>query len=150
MLGTRRSTPWIANETPYGHACFRHGGAAHAGDSPDGVRSGGRPREIKLAASYFLVTPLLVPAGRPSAWLCRANAHRCLNTGLHGSEVLYAFTSAANNEGSAFAGLSANTVLVNAASSCTATQVTPRTAARDEVGVGPIAAVDGLSVRSGL
>jgi hypothetical protein len=44
------------------------GGAAHAGDSPDGVRSGGRPREIKLAASYLLVATLLFLFGRPSPY----------------------------------------------------------------------------------
>ncbi|MFM2438905.1 MAG: hypothetical protein RLZ55_1730, partial [Actinomycetota bacterium] len=69
------------------------------------------PREIKLAASYFLVTPLLVLTGTAIAMAMPGQRAAMLNTGPHGlSEVLYAFTSAANNNGSAFAGLSVNTV----------------------------------------
>ncbi len=68
------------------------------------------PREIKLAASYFLVTPLIVLTGTAIAMALPGERAGMLNGGPHGlSEVLYAFTSAANNNGSAFAGLSANT-----------------------------------------
>ncbi len=69
------------------------------------------PREIKLAASYFLVTPLIVLLGTSTAMAMPGQRAAMLNGGPHGlSEVLYAFTSAANNNGSAFAGISVNTV----------------------------------------
>lgn len=74
------------------------------------------PREIKLAASYFLVTPLLVLTGTAIAMAMPDQRASMLNTGPHGlSEVLYAFTSAANNNGSAFAGISVNTPWYNTA-----------------------------------
>jgi K+-transporting ATPase ATPase A chain len=73
-------------------------------------------REIKLAASYFLVTPLIVLLGTAIAMALPGERASMTNTGPHGlSEVLYAFTSAANNNGSAFAGLAANTVWYNTA-----------------------------------
>lgn len=73
-------------------------------------------REIKLAASYFLVTPLIVLVGTAIAMALPGQRAGMANTGPHGlSEVLYAFTSAANNNGSAFAGLSANTGWYNTA-----------------------------------
>ncbi|QXJ22188.1 potassium-transporting ATPase subunit KdpA [Actinomadura graeca] len=69
------------------------------------------PREIKLAAMYFLVTPILVLAGTGAAMATESGRAGMLNGGAHGlGEVLYAFTSASNNNGSAFAGLTANTV----------------------------------------
>lgn len=74
------------------------------------------PREIKLAASYFLVTPLIVLTGTAIAMALPGERASMLNGGPHGlSEILYAFTSAANNNGSAFAGLSANTDWYNTA-----------------------------------
>lgn len=74
------------------------------------------PREIKLAATYFLVTPLLVLTGTAIAMALPGQRAGMLNSGPHGlSEVLYAFTSAANNNGSAFAGLSVNTDWYNTA-----------------------------------
>ena len=74
------------------------------------------PREIKLAASYFLVTPLLVLTGTAIAMAMPGQRAGMLNTGPHGlSEVLYAFTSAANNNGSAFAGITVNTEWYNTA-----------------------------------
>ncbi|WP_418003375.1 potassium-transporting ATPase subunit KdpA [Mycobacterium sp. PDNC021] len=74
------------------------------------------PREIKLAASYFLVTPLIVLTGTAFAMALPGERAAMLNSGPHGlSEVLYAFTSAANNNGSAFAGISVNTVWYNTA-----------------------------------
>ncbi|MBC7300413.1 MAG: potassium-transporting ATPase subunit KdpA [Nocardia sp.] len=74
------------------------------------------PREIKLAAAYFLVSPLIVLIGTSVAMALPGERASMLNTGPHGlSEVLYAFTSAANNNGSAFAGLAANTEWFNTA-----------------------------------
>jgi potassium-transporting ATPase potassium-binding subunit len=74
------------------------------------------PREIKLAATYFLVTPLIVLTGTAVAMAMPGQRAGMLNTGPHGlSEVLYAFTSAGNNNGSAFAGISVNTEWYNTA-----------------------------------
>ncbi|GAA5057514.1 potassium-transporting ATPase subunit KdpA [Nocardia callitridis] len=74
------------------------------------------PREIKLAALYFLVSPLIVLIGTATALAMPGQRASMLNTGPHGfSEVLYAFTSATANNGSAFAGLSGNTEWYNTA-----------------------------------
>ena len=71
---------------------------------------------MKLAASYFPVTELLVLVGTGVAMGLPGQRAGMNNTGPHGlSEVLYAFTSASNNNGSAFAGLSANTTWFNTA-----------------------------------
>ena len=70
--------------------------------------------EMKRVSLAILVTPLLVLAGTAVAVLAPAGAAGVANPGAHGySEILYAFTSAANNNGSAFAGLSANTPFYN-------------------------------------
>ncbi|MEU0520574.1 potassium-transporting ATPase subunit KdpA [Streptosporangium sp. NPDC006007] len=67
-------------------------------------------REIKLASMYFLVTPVLVLTGTAFAMGSSEQRASMLNSGPHGfSEVLYAFTSASNNNGSAFGGLTVNT-----------------------------------------
>ncbi|MEU6476456.1 potassium-transporting ATPase subunit KdpA [Streptomyces sp. NPDC047017] len=67
-------------------------------------------REIKLAACYILITPALVLVLTALSVALPTPPHSALNPGAHGfSEILYAFTSAANNNGSAFAGLNANT-----------------------------------------
>ncbi|MGW0611371.1 potassium-transporting ATPase subunit KdpA [Streptomyces sp. NPDC002788] len=67
-------------------------------------------REIKLAACYILITPALVLVLTAASMALPTPPHSMLNSGAHGfSEVLYAFTSASNNNGSAFAGLNANT-----------------------------------------
>jgi potassium-transporting ATPase potassium-binding subunit len=74
------------------------------------------PREIKFAAGYFLITPLIVLLGTAIAMALPGQRAEMANRGPHGlSEVLYAFTSAANNNGSAFAGLMANTTWYNTA-----------------------------------
>jgi K+-transporting ATPase ATPase A chain len=66
-------------------------------------------RQMKLASLYFLVTPTLVLAGTAAAF-ATGNNSTALNTGPHGlSEVLYAFTSAGNNNGSAFGGITVDT-----------------------------------------
>ncbi|MCU1667884.1 MAG: potassium-transporting ATPase, subunit [Blastococcus sp.] len=71
-------------------------------------------RELKFASLYLLTTPALVLTGTGIAMALPIARAGMLNSGPHGlSEVLYAFTSAANNNGSAFAGLSANTVFYN-------------------------------------
>ncbi|MGW5658176.1 potassium-transporting ATPase subunit KdpA [Streptomyces humi] len=68
------------------------------------------PREIKLSAVYILITPALALVLAAASMALPTPPHSMLNSGAHGfSEVLYAFTSAANNNGSAFAGLNANT-----------------------------------------
>jgi len=86
------------------------------GRTPEYLGKKINPREIKLAASYFLVTPLLVLAGTAVAMSLPGQRAGMLNTGPHGlSEVLYAFTSASNNNGSAFAGISVNTEWYNTA-----------------------------------
>jgi K+-transporting ATPase ATPase A chain len=67
-------------------------------------------REIKFAASYFLITPICVLVGTAVAMALPGERAGMANTGPHGlSEVLYAFTSASNNNGSAFAGITVNT-----------------------------------------
>ncbi len=70
--------------------------------------------EMKMASITILVTPLLVLGGTGLAVLLDAGRAGIANPGAHGfSEILYAFTSAANNNGSAFAGLSTNTPFYN-------------------------------------
>ncbi|MFI8180388.1 potassium-transporting ATPase subunit KdpA [Actinacidiphila glaucinigra] len=71
-------------------------------------------REIKLAALYILVTPAVVLVFTALAMALPTPPHSMLNSGPHGfSEVLYAYTSAGNNNGSAFAGLNADTQWYN-------------------------------------
>ncbi|MFH8752525.1 potassium-transporting ATPase subunit KdpA [Streptomyces rimosus] len=76
-------------------------------------------REIKLAACYILITPTLVLGFTAASMVLPDALGSILNTkalgaGPHGfSEVLYAFTSGANNNGSAFGGLNANTPWYN-------------------------------------
>ncbi|MEO3861023.1 potassium-transporting ATPase subunit KdpA [Acrocarpospora sp. B8E8] len=71
-------------------------------------------REIKLASLYFLVTPILVLVGTAVAMATETGRSAMLNSGPHGfSEILYAYTSASNNNGSAFAGVSVNTEFHN-------------------------------------
>ncbi|MDO8305718.1 potassium-transporting ATPase subunit KdpA [Herminiimonas sp.] len=70
--------------------------------------------EMKMASIAILVTPTLVLVGTAIAVLLEPGKVGIANPGAHGfSEILYAFTSAANNNGSAFAGLSANTPFYN-------------------------------------
>ncbi|KIA80632.1 potassium-transporting ATPase subunit KdpA [Chromobacterium piscinae] len=72
--------------------------------------------EMKMTAITILVTPTLVLALTAIAVSMAAGKAGIANPGAHGfSEILYAFTSAANNNGSAFAGLSANTPFYNIA-----------------------------------
>jgi K+-transporting ATPase ATPase A chain len=79
-----------------------------------GKKLGGR--EMKFASLYILATPAIVLVGAGLAMALPGERASMLNTGPHGfSEVLYAFTSAANNNGSAFAGISVNTDWYNTA-----------------------------------
>jgi K+-transporting ATPase ATPase A chain len=72
--------------------------------------------EMKMSAISILVMPFLVLVGTAIAVSVEAGKAGVANPGAHAfSEILYAFTSAANNNGSAFAGLSANTVFYNTA-----------------------------------
>ncbi len=71
--------------------------------------------EMKMTSIAILVTPILVLAGTAIAVLADPGKAGIANPGAHGfSEILYALTSAGNNNGSAFAGLSANTPFYNA------------------------------------
>ncbi len=71
-------------------------------------------RQIQLAACYILVTPALVLGFTAVAMALPTPADSMTNSGAHGfSEILYAYTSAANNNGSAFAGLNADTQWFN-------------------------------------
>ncbi|MEU0270711.1 potassium-transporting ATPase subunit KdpA [Streptomyces sp. NPDC006307] len=71
-------------------------------------------REIRLAACFLLVTPALVLGFTAAAMALPGPAESMTNSGAHGfSEVLYAYTSGANNNGSAFAGLNADTPWFN-------------------------------------
>ncbi|MBF4987081.1 potassium-transporting ATPase subunit KdpA [Methylophilus sp. 14] len=70
--------------------------------------------EMKMSALIILVTPLLVLLGTAISLIVQPGLAGIANPGAHGlSEILYAYSSAANNNGSAFAGLSANTPFYN-------------------------------------
>jgi K+-transporting ATPase ATPase A chain len=72
--------------------------------------------EIKLASIFILTTPFLVLSGTAIAVMTQAGKAAVGNPGAHGfTEVLYAFSSAANNNGSAFAGLTASSIFYNTA-----------------------------------
>jgi K+-transporting ATPase ATPase A chain len=72
--------------------------------------------EIKMASIAILIPPFLVLCGTALAVMLDAGKAGVANPGEHGfSEILYAFSSASNNNGSAFGGLSANTPFYNTA-----------------------------------
>jgi potassium-transporting ATPase potassium-binding subunit len=72
--------------------------------------------EVKMASIAILIPPLLVLCGTAIAVMLDAGKAGVSNPGEHGfSEILYAFSSAGNNNGSAFAGISANTPFYNTA-----------------------------------
>ena len=84
------------------------------GRTPEYLRKKITAREIKLVSIYILTMPVLVLAGTGLAMSLAKPRESILNPGPHGlSEVLYAFMSAANNNGSAFAGIAANTGFYN-------------------------------------
>jgi K+-transporting ATPase ATPase A chain len=72
--------------------------------------------EMKMASLMILIPPIIVLAGTAAAIIFPAGKQSIFNPGPHGfSEVLYAFSSAGNNNGSAFAGLSSNNTFYNIA-----------------------------------
>jgi potassium-transporting ATPase potassium-binding subunit len=72
--------------------------------------------EMKMSSLAILITPALVLIGTSIGVVTAAGKAGIANPGIHGfSEILYAFSSASNNNGSAFAGLSANTPFYNTA-----------------------------------
>jgi K+-transporting ATPase ATPase A chain len=86
------------------------------GRTPEYLTKKIQAREIKLASIYILATPTLALVGTALAISLGGERAAILNPGAHGlSEVLYAFTSTSNNNGSAFAGLSVNTAWYNTA-----------------------------------
>jgi K+-transporting ATPase ATPase A chain len=73
-------------------------------------------REMKLASIFILTTPFVVLLGTAVGVMTAAGTAGIANPGAHGfSEILYAFSSAGNNNGSAFGGLSVNTPFYNVA-----------------------------------
>ncbi|GIJ46804.1 potassium-transporting ATPase potassium-binding subunit [Virgisporangium aliadipatigenens] len=86
------------------------------GRTPEYVRKKIGAREMTFASLYLLTTPALVLVGTAVAMSCADARAAMANDGPHGlSEVLYAFTSASNNNGSAFAGLGVDTTFYNTA-----------------------------------
>jgi K+-transporting ATPase ATPase A chain len=85
------------------------------GRTPEYVGKKIEAREVKLAVLAIAVLPLMILGGTAIAAVVTAGLAGPLNKGPHGfSEILYAFTSAVGNNGSAFAGLSAGTPFYNA------------------------------------
>ncbi len=84
------------------------------GRTPEYLGKKIEPYEMKMSSLAILVTPIVVLVGTAIAVLSPLGKVGVANPGAHGfSEILYALTSAANNNGSAFAGLSANTPFYN-------------------------------------
>jgi K+-transporting ATPase ATPase A chain len=72
--------------------------------------------EMKMASLMILIPPILVLMGTAISVIVPSGKNSILNPGPHGfSEILYAFSSASNNNGSAFAGLTTNTLFYNIA-----------------------------------
>jgi K+-transporting ATPase ATPase A chain len=85
-------------------------GGLMVGRTPEYLGKKIRPAEMKYAALYLLATPALVLAASGISIAMKSPQASILNPGPHGlTEVMYAFTSMANNNGSAFAGLTTNT-----------------------------------------
>ncbi len=86
------------------------------GRTPEYVGKKIEALEMKLVSVFILTTPFVVLIGTAVAVSTAAGKAGVANPGPHGfSEILYAFSSAANNNGSAFGGISANTVFYNVA-----------------------------------
>ena len=84
------------------------------GRTPEYLGKKIQAREMKLASIFILTTPIVVLMGTAIGVTTQAGIAGIANPGAHGfSEVLYAFTSAGNNNGSAFAGLTVNTPFYN-------------------------------------
>jgi potassium-transporting ATPase potassium-binding subunit len=86
------------------------------GRTPEYLGKKIEPREMKLVSLYILLVPVLILGLTATALALPSARASILNAGPHGlTEVLYAFTSGANNNGSAFGGLNANTDFYNVA-----------------------------------
>jgi K+-transporting ATPase ATPase A chain len=84
------------------------------GRTPEYVGKKIEAYEMKMVSIVILLTPLLVLLGASAAVLTDAGKAGIMNPGPHGfSEILYAFSSAANNNGSAFGGLTVSTPFYN-------------------------------------
>ncbi|MBI5493929.1 MAG: potassium-transporting ATPase subunit KdpA [Deltaproteobacteria bacterium] len=84
------------------------------GRTPEYLGKKIEPRDIKLVTLYILIFPLVILAFTGWAAVAEYGVSSLNNAGPHGlSELLYAYSSAAGNNGSAFAGLSANTLFYN-------------------------------------
>jgi K+-transporting ATPase ATPase A chain len=84
------------------------------GRTPEYLSKKVKPYDMKMVCLIILVPPLLTLLGTAAAVLMPAAVSWLTNSGAHGfSEILYAFASMGNNNGSAFAGYSANTVFTN-------------------------------------
>jgi potassium-transporting ATPase potassium-binding subunit len=91
-------------------------GGLMVGRTPEYIGKKIRPVEMKWAAAYILATPFCALIGAGMALGFSVTQRSILNPGPHGlTEVVYAFTSMANNNGSAFAGLATNTGFYNLA-----------------------------------
>ena len=86
------------------------------GRTPEYIGKKIRPTEMKYAALYFLTLPVLILTAAGLSIGLKTPQASILNPGPHGlTEIMYAFTSMANNNGSAFAGLTTNTTWYNTA-----------------------------------
>jgi K+-transporting ATPase KdpA subunit len=91
-------------------------GGLMVGRTPEYLRKRIRAPEIKLIALYHLATPAAILVGAGIALALPVGRSAVGNPGAHGlSEIVYAFTSSANSNGSALAGLSGNTTFYNTA-----------------------------------
>jgi potassium-transporting ATPase potassium-binding subunit len=91
-------------------------GGLMVGTTPEYLKQRLRARHMKLVSLYILVFPVTILIGAAIAMALPGERAGMLNSGAHGlSEVLYAFTSSAANNGSAFAGISGNTTWYNVA-----------------------------------
>jgi potassium-transporting ATPase potassium-binding subunit len=91
-------------------------GGLMVGTTPEYLKKRLQARQIKLVSLYILVFPVTILIGCAVAIALPGGRAAMLNTGSHGlSEVLYALTSTAGNNGSAFAGFSGNTSWYNVA-----------------------------------
>jgi K+-transporting ATPase ATPase A chain len=89
------------------------------GRTPEYLGKKIEPYEMKIASLLILIMPIVVLGLTALAVLLDTGTSSILNPGPHGlSEVLYAYTSQGNNNGSAFAGLNVNTVFYNVTGAC--------------------------------
>ena len=89
-------------------------GGLMVGRTPEYLGKKIRPAEMKYAALYILTTPTCVLVAAGLSIGLKTPRASILNPGAHGlTEIVYAFTSMANNNGSAFAGLTTNTTWYN-------------------------------------